>query len=342
MSFAFGLGMTGSRVALLGLVVASLLPACSQREMRTIQSDYKNHNRTYSSYVNDNLKDEAKQNVKANTKNNAKNNAKVNRQTKQKASSQVTKISQQMKVVQAKLLASKGRASSHINNARQHNGLFTPSPTLQKTVNSLHNQTQQENWLKTHSSLQSVLSLVLRNNLSIQARLQEAKATLSRYDQVSFLDDTMAQYASFAGKPASANFPFPGLLSLKGSIIDSTVESSRLNLIKSIQDVLTEARIAYYELQFAQQENRLVMKKSDLLRALKDQMGDSFESQNTDLEVIVKVDVDIEKQRNRRQLAKYRLLAQHRDGLYAWTGDVCHGVGHDDLRRGTGDAAGGS
>ncbi len=307
MSFAFGLSRlctdrTARRLALLGLMVASFTSACSQREMRTLQNDYKNHNQAYSSYVKENLKGEAKQNVKQNDK--------PNSQTKQKASYQATKINQQMKAVQAKLLASKGRASGHINNARLQNGLFTPSPALQQRVKGLRNQTQQENWLKTHSSLQSVLSLVLRNNLTIQARLQEAKATLSQYDQVSFLDDTMAQYASFAGKPASANFPFPGLLSLKGSIIDSTVESSRLNVIKSIQDVLTEARVAYYELQFAQQENRLVKKKSDLLRALKDQMGDSFESQNTDLDVIVKVDVDIEKQRNRRQLAKHRLLVQ--------------------------------
>ena len=278
------------------LVVISLVSACSQREMRTLQSDYIKQHETYSRYVNDHLKSASTAKLRTGLQTKLPN----------RNSAQSAKISNQLKVVQAKLLASKGQVGRRINLAIQQNGIFKPPQALQKTVNSLPNQTQHEHWLNAHTSLPAVLTLVLRNNLSIQARLQEAKTTLSRYDQVSFLDDTMAQYASFAGKPAAANFPFPGLLTLKGSIIDSAVESSRLNLVKTIQDVLTQARIAYYELQFAQQESRLVKKKGDLLLALKEQMRDSFESQNTDLELIVKVDVDIEKQRNRRQLAKLR------------------------------------
>jgi len=278
------------RLALLS-VSSLVINACSQhQEMQQLQADYQHY--TTSSYVQDNLKAQSTPSSTLATK------------------PQAAKISQQMHAVQQKLLANKTRANTRLKQTIQHNALFTPPKTLQQTVAALANQAAQESWLKKHSSLSAVLTLALHNNLTIQSSLQTAKATLARYDQVRFLDDTMAQYAAFANKPAASGFPFPSLLTLKGSIIDHAVEASRLQLLQNIQDVITQTRLAYYELQFAQQESRLVKKNSDLLDSLKIQMANNYTTHSTDLKQIIQIDINSEKQRNKRQQAQHRQQVQ--------------------------------
>ena len=270
-------------------VFSFFMSGCSQhQEMQRLQQDY--HAYTSSSYVQDNVKP---------TSNNPVSTAQP-----------LAKTNQQMQRAQQQLVANKSRTRNRIEQTIYNNALFPPPQNLQQTINALPTQAEQENWLKKHPNLPSILTLVLKNNPTIQRRLQVAKATLSQYDQVRFLDDTLAQYAAFSNKPSANNFPFPSLLTLKGSIVDQAAEISRLQLLQSVQDVLTQTRIAYYELQFAQQESHLVKKNMALLRSLKSQLSTNYATQTTQLQQIVKVDIDIEKQRNKYQQAQHRQQAE--------------------------------
>jgi hypothetical protein len=224
------------------------------------------------------------------------------------ASSQNTR--KKIKVIQQQLASQKTHSQSQIKNTVYHNDLFTPSSKPSVTR------------LKKQGDLTTVLSFALNNNLDIQSSLQTAHSTLARYDQLSFLDDTLAQYAAFTkdlklttgtkkhNKPVSNSFPFPGLLAMKAGVIDQSVEISRLQLKQTVQDTITNVRIAYYELQLATQQTTIISRNIKLLKSLKDQLKDSYSTNTIELGKILQIDIQIEKSRNQRQLAKNRVIAK--------------------------------
>ena len=228
----------------------------------------------------------------------------------------------ELKLIKQKLKNQQKYSNAHINNTVQQNGLFTATRAWQQQVALLKSKRSLESWLTTHFSLSAVLTVALQNNLDIQSRLEQVKASLAKYDQVSFLDDTLAQYAAFTkdlsipvgkkkhNKAVVDGFPFPGLLGLKASIIDQSVESSRLQLKQTVQDTITETRIAYYELQLAKEEIAVISREIGLLRSLKNQLSESYATSTTELGNILDVDIEIEKNRNKRQVARDQLLAK--------------------------------
>ena len=280
-----------------------LLSACSSTTtkpstMSELQRDFNKH--TYSSYVRDNLKAQSVAVAKA-----------------------VPSINEKkLKAFKHQLASRKKTSFSRLNNVRNQNGLHTVSRGLQQQVSRLKSKNEQTQWLKNHSSLESVLALVIRNNVDIQSAQEQAQASLSKYDQVGFLDDMLSQYSAFTKdisltgstqkhkKSVASGFPFPGLLALKSSIIDQAVEASRLQVKQTTQDAITKAQIAYYELQFAQQEAVLIGQNIKLLKSLKEQLNDSYASNSTELSGILQVDIEIANQRNKLQVAKDKQRAK--------------------------------
>ncbi len=277
------------------LLIVTSLSACSRGnthstknpafadQFSTLQRDFKQHQP--SAYVKANLKAQAI-------------DFKPQPANKQKLS--ITKITQQ-------LATKKKRASFTIQSAINHNGLFKPLAGIKLAQ------------LKKNARLPQVLSYAIHHNLDIKTSLQNARSNLEKYDQVSFLDDMLAQYASFSNdlslsgstqkhkKPVSRNFPFPGLLSLKGRIIDQAVNTSRLQLKQTVQDIITQTRIAYYELQFSQNNIRISQQTITLLQALKDQLKDNYasnDSGSSELSSILQTDIEIAKNRNILQIAR--------------------------------------
>ncbi len=285
---------------LAGLIsITLMLSACSKsNELNSLERDFKYHKS--SQYVNENLKS-------------------VAYPTTQKQPHD--KTIKQLAIVKNQLTHRKNKASARVNSVIMHNGLYTPSRAMIRQSKTKQSQHQQ---LKSNASLSKVLSIALKNNLDIKSALDNAKASLARYDQVSFLDDMLAQYASFTRdlkltgsnqkqkKPVS--FPFPGLSTLKANIIDQSVNVSRLTLKQTTQDVITKTRIAYYELQFTRQEITLANKNIKLLNALKVQVKDSYSTydvnSNIDLATILDVDIQINKNQNTLQIAKQKQHAQ--------------------------------
>jgi len=290
------------------LSVLLLVSACSKNkqlnnELSHLENNFKQHKN--SSYVNANLKPISY----AKTKTQARNK----------------KINQRLiKHERNKLANRKKQASARLNGVINHNGLYTPSATQLRL--SADNKSQQRR-LKNTASLDNVLAIALRNNLNIRSALDDTTASLARYDQVSFLNDSLAQYATFTTdltltssnqkqkNNSAKSYPSPGLSALKTTIIDQTVEAKRLALKQTTQDVITQVRIAYFELQFIQQEISLANKNNKLLKVLKTQVKDSYSTYDTnnkiDLATILDVDIQINKNQNILQIAKQKQRAQY-------------------------------
>jgi len=281
------------------------LSACSttpkMSTLSKLQSDFNEHK--YSTYVKDSLKAQP---------------------VAMKAVVQTQAINEKkLKAFKHQIASRKNNATARLNNARNQNGLHDVSRGLQQQISRLSTQSKREQWLKSHSTLEAVLALLIRDNLDIQSAHEQAIASLSKYDQVGFLDDMLSQYAAFTKdisltgstqkhkKSVSKGFPFPGLLALKSSIIDQAVESSRLQMKQVTQDAITNARIAYYELQFSQQEIVLTRENINLLKSLKEELKNSYSTNTSDLSGILQVDIEIANYRNKLQTAKDKKRTKH-------------------------------
>ncbi len=275
--------------------------ACSTTStVKQLQSEYDNHK--YSAYVSENLK--------------------APPLLQEAMHSKLSSGDKKLKVVKNQLSSRKKYSGARLNGVTIQNGLYKPSRVLQQQLANLRTKQQSEFWLKNHSSLNAVLTLALKNNLDIQSSQEQAQASLAKYDQVAYLDDMLSQYAAFTKdikltgstqknkKSVSAGFPFPGLLALKSSIIDQAVESSRLLLKQSVQDVITDTRIAYYELQFLQQEIAITGQNNKLLKSLKEERKNSYSTNSAELNAILQVDIDIAQNQNKLQVAKDKQQAQ--------------------------------
>ncbi len=289
-----------TKLLLLSIICFVLLSACSQNKSTSpsLQGEFNHYfkDKKYSKYVQDNLNDTS--------------HAKESRQAKSQvlANNKAQKIA--LKKVKNQLSSKKKNASNQLKSAVANNGLFKPG------------KASSQNALKQKAPLSQVLSIVLNNNLTIKNSFEEAQASLTKYDQVSFLDDMLAQYAAFTkdlsltgsnqkhNKSVAGGFPFPGLTSLKASIIDQAVESSRLKLKQTTQDVITQTHQTYYKLQFSKQEISLIQQEIELLNALKEEIKNSYSTNTADLNSVIQVDIEIDKDSNKLQVAKDKKRAQ--------------------------------
>ena len=274
------------------LALAVFLTACSQNStVNKLQNEYDNYK--YSSYVSANLKQqESVMATKA-----ASNNI-------------------QMRSLTTKLSGRKKHSGAGLNSAISSNDLYQAISSTKQKVTAINGRTEAQSTLKQAASLDMVLALAIKNNLEIKSAQQQAQASLAKYDQVGFLDDMLSQYAAFTKdiqltgsnqkhkKSVSAGFPFPGLTSLKASIIDQSVESSRLQLKQKVQDVITQTRIAYSELQYADKEISLTRQNVKLLQSLKEELQNNYSTNTGDLSGILQVDIQIAASQNKLQVAK--------------------------------------
>ncbi len=223
---------------------------------------------------------------------------------------------------QRQLKQRKKQADVHIRSAIFQNGLYVPKRSYQQQLSKLHGRESHQAWLEAHPSLKAVLALALKNNLEIQSQQQNALSQLSQYEQSRYLDDMLLQYSAFTNdlsltgstqkhnRSASRNFPFPALSALKANIIDQSIEISRLSLQQTVQNILTQTRLAYYQLQYSQHSISLTQKMGQLLIALKEQLSDNYAVNNSKLGNILQIDIEIAANQNDVQLAKDKQQAQ--------------------------------
>ncbi len=217
---------TSTKIAV-AICSALLLTACSQgKAVSSLQQDFDKHK--YSDYVLANLR------IKTPEKNTV-------------AIPQAPELNLRKTVPQA---------TANTDSVVVNNGLFTPNRADSSIAK-----------LAKKAPLNTLLNIALKRNLDIKSSRQQLQASLAKYNQVEFLSDTLKQYAAFtddialtgsAKKKTGVAYPAPGLNAIKASIIDESVKYSRLKLKQTTQDVITNVRIAYAELQTARREIRLL------------------------------------------------------------------------------------
>ncbi len=106
-------------------------------------------------------------------------------------------------------------------------------------------------------TLNRLLASAIVFSPAVQAAEDNLRAAANRYDQVVFLDQVLLQYLGFTEsintktsskknrRMVQMNYPFPGMVSLKGDAVDKDVEIARVAFEKVVRDVLAEVKVKY-------------------------------------------------------------------------------------------------
>jgi cobalt-zinc-cadmium efflux system outer membrane protein len=188
--------------------------------------------------------------------------------------------------------------------------------------------------MKAEYSLKILEALVLLRNPGIKAAANRFRAAIETFSQVSSLDEILRQYTALTegqmtgvgptkGKdPVSMKFPFPGVLALKGQIVDQEVKAARESLEATRRNIVTLARKTYWDLLFVRNAQKVAGETVDLLNHLEAVATTRYEAGRTSFQDVVKVRIkretleeDLvtlkEKQRNLEQKIREVLNLPH-------------------------------
>ncbi len=129
-------------------------------------------------------------------------------------------------------------------------------------------------------SQDALLSVTKMRNPSIKAARANVQATLEHYPQSAYLDDILQQYNAFTKQldtkiepqkqktMQSMTFPFPDTLALKGQVVSEDVAIAKLKEEVVVRDVITEVKVAYFELAYLYEAIRINRENQDLLEQI--------------------------------------------------------------------------
>ena len=216
----------------------------------------------------------------------------------------------EIKQVQRDLSNRKEEGTRNLEKVLLKNGLYEPHHNLWERTKDFTNSTNFEGLLKKNYDLETILTIALRNNRSIKKTYTEAKASLEKYNQVSNLDEILNQYAVFTknlkiqtGKPLhkkspAMNFPFPGMLTLKGNIVDKEIQLAQLDLENVVQEVITRIRETYYKTLYLNEAIDITHETARLLKHLRDVINRIYTTGKSTLNDVVKIQMEIDRIEN--------------------------------------------
>ena len=156
-------------------------------------------------------------------------------------------------------------------------------------------------------SLETLETLVFLRNPGIKAGENRARAAIDTYTQVLALDDILRKYTAFTeglmtgvgplkGKePMKTKFPFPGVLSLKGEIVNQEIQAVMEDLEIAGREAITEARKAYWELLFVRKAKKITVVTLGLYRRLEQVATTRYETGGSSYQDVIKVRIQRER-----------------------------------------------
>ncbi len=159
-----------------------------------------------------------------------------------------------------------------------------------------------------------ILSL-LRNQGVISAE-RTFQGKLQSYSQVSNLDEILRQYAAFtqavmtgvgdmADKESPAmKFPFPGVLALKGEIVNQEVKIAREELETVRKTVVTDSRKIFWNLTYNRRAQEITAATLELLDQLELSARKRYEVGKESLQDVIRVQIQQEKLREEQNTLK--------------------------------------
>jgi len=155
--------------------------------------------------------------------------------------------------------------------------------------------------LKKSFSLEALEILTLLRNPGIKAAENRFRAAVESFSQVSGIDEILRRYTAFTegvmvgvgpkkGKdPVAMKFPFPGVLALKGQVVNQEVAAARESLEVSRRNAVTAARKAYWNLLFIRKAQQITREMIDLLNHLEAVGTIRYEAGKTSFQDVIKV-----------------------------------------------------
>ncbi|MBU0464721.1 MAG: TolC family protein [Proteobacteria bacterium] len=154
--------------------------------------------------------------------------------------------------------------------------------------------------------LQEIEIIAGLRNPAILAAQKKVRAELESFNQVLDLDENLKQYSAFTEglnnkvgplkmkEAIKQKFPYPGLTSLKGRIIDEQVAVSVEKMRIAQKDIITETRQAYWNIVFIEQSIKVTSETIDAFARLKDVATILYKSGKTSFQDIIKINIKIE------------------------------------------------
>jgi outer membrane protein TolC len=161
--------------------------------------------------------------------------------------------------------------------------------------------------LTNEVSLDLLTALLIYKNPAILSAENSIDAAVTRFSQVANLDLIMRDYVSFTQslgdkigpkknlRMVSMEFPFPGMLSLKGEIVKKDVRIARLKYDNVKIKMITKLRKAYYNLLYIIKEEEITKKTFGLLGELEQVANIKYETGRTSFNDVIKVQIKRER-----------------------------------------------
>jgi outer membrane protein TolC len=156
-------------------------------------------------------------------------------------------------------------------------------------------------------SLQDLEVLAFLRNPGVRAAEERLRASLETYSQVWNLDEIIRQYTAFidglmtgvgpmkGGEPVAMRFPFPGVLALKGEVVNQEVIASRETLEISRREAITLIRKSYWDLLYIRRAREITGEVLLLLGQLNGVATNRYETGKTSFQDVIKVRIEREK-----------------------------------------------
>lgn len=158
-------------------------------------------------------------------------------------------------------------------------------------------------------TLETLEALTWLRSPSVQAKEREVRAALEGYSQVENLDTILRRYTAFtaslmagvgsAERPdaPAVQFPFPGVLALKGEIVTQDAQAAREEWEAARRDAVTSARKTYWELLYVRNAKEITARMVDLLDNLKGAASARYAAGETSFQDVIRIGIEREKAR---------------------------------------------
>jgi hypothetical protein len=181
---------------------------------------------------------------------------------------------------------------------------FTPNATLLKRYHGADlNNTIALNAIRGSFDLPALETLVWIRNPAIKSAENEFFASVESFSQVANLDEILRQYSAFTTSiktivgpmkghdPVKTKFPFPGIMSLKGQIVQQETEAAWQSLEAVRRDVITTVRKTYWDLVFNRKAQKITADMVNLFEDLETAAAKRYEAGKTSFQDVVKIQV---------------------------------------------------
>ena len=155
--------------------------------------------------------------------------------------------------------------------------------------------------LKGEFTLATLATLALIRSPRVKAAENRLRASIEAFSQAQNLDEILRQYTAFTeglmtgigpmkGKdPVEMKFPFPGVLSLKGQIANQEVKAAREDLEAARRETVTAARIAYWNLLFSHQAQKITAETIGLFEHLEAVARTRYEAGKASFQDVIRI-----------------------------------------------------